>query len=713
MVKKKYVVVILSIIVTVSFGSGPLAQDVETLEYPKLNEVQVPRPERITLDNGMRLYLLEDRSRPVINVNLRINCGSYLEAPDKTGLASVCGEVMRTGGTEKWTGDEIDGMLEGIGASVEMYIGTVSGGGFVNVLSEYTDIGLEVLAEILRRPVFDQDKIKVVKMQRCSGIARRNDQIDQIARREFRKLIYGADSPYARHEEYATIDAISRADLVNFYQAYIQPENIQMAIWGDFSQKELVGKVKELFADWSSEGLPLPSPPTVDYRYRSKVYYIEKTDVEQAYIRMGHIGGLVTDSDYADRIVMNSILGGGFGSRITDAVRTKLGLAYSTGGSYTSNVAYPGYFNASASTKPQSAMLTAREMIKQVKSMHTDPPTEKEMRKGKDGYLNSFVFNFDSRREVLSRMMNYDFYGLPEDFLQREKEAIENVTPEAVRTAAKNNLHPDEMIVLIVGNATEFEEPLENLGLGPVDTIDITIPTGEEQETAEVSAEDIEKGRALLSKAVAVAGGIESFKQINGIHLKGTFSIVTSRNEFVLDFESAYEYPDKRLNITHLPTQDIIEVRDGDSGWTLGVTGEVLPMTEKEMEETLDDLARNVIFIFREFEDPYYTAVYGGPDVIDSIRIDWVKLIDDAGETICRLGIDADGRLVCNAYFGITPFGPGIIEEVYSNEAEIEGIRIPLEIKRIMSSREFGKSVLTEVLINPNFPDGTFDRPEE
>ena len=713
MIRKTLILLTAGILMPMLFCLHAVAQDVDKLEYPKLNEIKIPDVEKVTLDNGMRLYLLEDKSLPVFNVSVRVNCGTYLDPAEKIGMGDLCGMVMRTGGTEKWTGDEIDELLEGIGATVETYVNRASGGAYVNVLSEYADTGLAVLAEVLRRPVFDEDKIEVAKMQHRSGIARRNDQIAQIARREYNKLIYGADSPFARHTEYATIEAISRQDLINYHTAYFHPENIMMAIWGDFKKKDVIKKIKKLFGEWERGGIPVPPLPRVDYDFRSKVYYIEKTDVEQAYIRLGHIGGLTTDPDYADRIVMNSILGEGFGSRITDAVRTKLGLAYSTGGRYTSNISYPGYFYATASTKPQSALLATREMIKQIKSMLTDLPTEKEMKKGKDGYLNSFVFNFDTRREVLERIMAYDFYGLPEDFLQQEKEKVENVTPEAVMAAAKNNLRPDEMVVLVVGNGAEFEQPLDSLGLGPVDTIDISIPPAVEEEQVEVSEGAVEKGMALLNKAVDVAGGLENFKKIQTVSFKSNILVESGQHRFEVAHEAAMAYPDKKRNVVFMAGVPIYDIYDGETGWKTGGDGEIRAMDENEIAEAGRDLSRNIISIFRQADNLPYQVVYAGPDVIDDIAVEYVALMEDEENSLCRLGIDADGRLVCCSFYGITAFGPGITEEVFSAETEIEGVKIPMQIKRIMNGQEFGVETISEFLINPELSTDTFAKPSE
>ena len=157
--RKLALTVILGVFLLALVASGALAQNVENLKFPKLNKLETPNIEKMTLDNGMKLYFLEDKSLPLFNVRVRMNVGGYLDPFDKVGLASVCGTTMRTGGTKKWTGDQIDEMLEGIGGMVEVGIDEISGSAGINVLSDYTELALEVLAEVLRNPVFDQDKI--------------------------------------------------------------------------------------------------------------------------------------------------------------------------------------------------------------------------------------------------------------------------------------------------------------------------------------------------------------------------------------------------------------------------------------------------------------------------------------------------------------------------------------------------------------------------
>ncbi|MFH1686643.1 MAG: pitrilysin family protein [bacterium] len=710
-------VIMATLLLVAVVALGLQAQEADQIEkikesFPKLNKIQVPDVERVTLDNGLKLYLLVDKSLPVFNASVRVNCGTWMEPADKVGLASVCGSVMRTGGTEKWTGDELDEMLEGIGGAVETDIDMTSGTAFVNVLSEYSDMGLEVLAEVLRRPRFDEDKIELAKVEQRTAISRRNDEIGDVARREFVKQIYGADSPYARHTEYSTVGAITRDDLLAFHQAWYHPEQTQMAIWGDFDRDQIVAQVEKFFGDWPRGNVTIPEMPKVNYTDRSQVYYIPKPDAKQAYVRIGHLGGLVTDKDYTSRIVMNSILGGGFGSRVTDNVRTKLGLAYTSGGRYISNYTYPGYFFILASTKPGSTVQAAREMIKQIKSMHTDLPTPEEMAKGKDGYLNSFVFNFDSKREVINRMMEYDFYGLPEDFLDKEKEGVESVTPEAVMAAAKANIHPDQMIVIVAGKGEDFDEPLENLGLGPVDTLDITIPTDEEKTELALTPENLDKGHKLLGQALEAAGGLAAFKAINSIESVGKITIFMQGQSISGQTEEVRVIPDKSRSVTKLMGMEMLEIRDGLKGWKTDMqTMGLVSMSEEDLAEGDKSWTRSLVSVFRSFDDPYYQAAFDGNGNIDGALVDWVALVDDEGEVICRLAIDGSGSVLCSKYYGESPMGPGTMEQKYEQFTLVNGVKLPSTESMSTNGEKFFQSEVAKFTINGDVAADAFAAP--
>ncbi len=454
--------------------SPQYARDYKELKYPKLREIVIPEVEQVTLANGMRLFLVEDHELPLINMAAMIRTGSVYEPADKIGLAAITGTVMRTGGTASMTGDEIDEKLEQIAASVETGIGLNSARASMSVLKEDVDTGLAILAGVLMNPAFAEDKIELAKITHRSSIARRNDFPFSIAGREYNKLIYGPESVYARHTEYATIDNITRDDLIAFHRKYYHPNNMMLAVWGDFETQPMIKKIEQAFKTWEKADIELAPVAQVKYEFRPTVNVIRKDDMNQSCILLGHIGGMMNDPDYFALVVMNEILGGSFTSRLFKNVRSRMGLAYTVFGFYSADYDHLGIFYVGCQTKLKSTMQAIRAMTEEVKKIADSEVTDEELALAKEGYLNSFVFNFESKGEIVRRLMTYEYFGYPADFLQKTKANVEKVTKADVLRVARKHLHPDKMQILAVGRPDDFDEPLSVLG--PQNEIDITIP---------------------------------------------------------------------------------------------------------------------------------------------------------------------------------------------------------------------------------------------
>ena len=444
------------------------------LKYPELRDIQVPAVDQVTLPSGMKLFLLEDHELPLISLSARIRVGSMYEPADKIGLAAITGTVMRTGGTTSRLGDAIDEALENIAASVETRIGLDSGSASMSVLSKDLDTGLSILADILMHPAFPEDKIELAKLQRRTAIARRNDRASGITGREFRKLIYGSDSVYARHAEYATLDNIARDDLVSLHQEFFYPNNTMLAVWGDFDTSQMVQKIEQAFEDWQRREGATPPAPEVNYQFRQTVNVITMEDVNQTHIYMGHIGGLRNDPDYFALSLMNRILGSGFTSRLFKEVRSRQGLAYSVFGYFSADYNHAGMFYVGCQTRSETTLQAIQAMKAEVVKMTQREVTAEELQLARESFLNAFVFNFDSKGEIVNRLLTYSYYGYPLDFLEKAKQGIEKVTQADILRVAKKHLHPDQMQILTVGPAQDFEEALSTLG--PVNEIDIAIP---------------------------------------------------------------------------------------------------------------------------------------------------------------------------------------------------------------------------------------------
>jgi zinc protease len=463
-----------------SWAATADAKHYTELQFTASPEIKLPKYERFALQNGLVVYLMEDHDLPLVNGTLLVRTGSRLEPADKVGLAGLTGAVMRTGGTQKHSPDELNEMLEQRAASVETAIAEGAGNGGFSALSEDLETVFGLFAEVLREPVFAQEKLDLAKTQVRGGIARRNDDPDDIASREFRKLIYGKDSPYARTIEYASVDGISREDLLKFYKQYFHPNNLILGIVGDFDAKKMRSLIQAKFGDWKrNPNITKSQLSEVSPANTGGVFFVNQPQLTQSTILIGHLGGKFDSPDYAPLDVLNGVLNG-FGGRLFNEVRSRQGLAYSVYGYWSPRFDYPGMFSAGGQTRSNATVQFVKALEGEIKRIQAQPVTAKELAFAKESTLNSFVFNFKDPSQTLSRLMRYEYYGYPADFLFRYQKAVAATTVADVQRVAKQYLKPENLVTLVVGNQTAIQPPLTQLGT-QVTPIDVTILSSQPQ----------------------------------------------------------------------------------------------------------------------------------------------------------------------------------------------------------------------------------------
>ncbi len=295
-----------------------------------MHEFKPHQPTRIQLKNGIVVFLQEDHELPFVSGSVVIPGGERDVEPAKTGLVDMYGEAWRTSGTEKMSGDAMDDFLEAKAAHVE------TGGDIDSTEVSWDSLKgdanqvFDLAMDLLFHPKFSEEKLQLAQQQAAAGIVRRNDNEGAIANREASKLVYGANSPYTRQPELATIGAVTVADMQAWHDRTLKGKLI-VAIAGDFDPAAMEAKVRATF-----EGLPavVATPPRHDdFKGPTPgVYFINKEDVNQSNIEIVGLGTDRRNPDVPALAVMNEILGGGFGSRLFQKVRTELGLAYAVGG---------------------------------------------------------------------------------------------------------------------------------------------------------------------------------------------------------------------------------------------------------------------------------------------------------------------------------------------------------------------------------------------
>ncbi|MEP0869290.1 insulinase family protein [Trichocoleus desertorum AS-A10] len=457
-------------------ASALTAKHYTELNFPPLPEVQIPQYSRFQLKNGIIVYLMEDHELPLVSGTALFRTGDRLEPSDKVGLAGLTGTVLRTGGTQQHPADALNRRLEQLAASVETGISAASGSASFDALAEDLGEVFGLFTEVLRQPTFAQDKLDLAKTQTRGGIARRNDTPDDIAGREFEQLLYGETSPYARIVEYATLDNISRDDVLSFYQTYFHPNNMILGVVGDFDSKQMRSLIQAKFGDWQATQPIKPTLPTVTQANQGGVFLVDQPQLTQSYVQVGHLGGQLNSPDYPALTVMDGVLNG-FGGRLFNQVRSRQGLAYSVYSAWSARYDYPGVFLAGGQTRSDATVPFIRSVMAEIERIRTTPVSTQELAYAKDSVLNSFVFNFQDPEQTLSRLMRYEYYGYPADFIFRYQRGVEATTSSDVQRVAQKYLKPENIVTLVVGNAKAIAPPLTSLGPKvKVTPIDITIP---------------------------------------------------------------------------------------------------------------------------------------------------------------------------------------------------------------------------------------------
>ena len=672
--------------------------DVQDLSYPDLRDFEAPEPERLTLDNGLTVFLLEDHELPQVNATARIGTGSVYEPAEKRGLASITGTVMRTGGTESMAPDSLNQALENIGATVEAGIGETSGSAYMSTLSDHVDTVLPLFADVLRRPAFAEAKVQQAKSQQKSSISRRNDNAQGIATRELDQLIYGDDSPYARIPEYYTIDRITQQDLVDFHDKHYHPNNVILSVWGDFDTDAMKQKIREQFGDWSApDGFEPPTPPQPTASREYSVNFVQKDDVNQSTILMGHPGSLTRDdSDYPAVTIMNEVLSGGFSGRLFQNVRREKGLAYSVLGSYSAGYNRPGRFFAGVLTKSATTVEATNAVMHEVKRMRQDAPTDEELGLAKDSYLNSFVFNFDTTREILNRLMTYEYYDYPSDFLQQTKTKIEGVTSNDVQQVAEKYLYPEQTHILIVGKREQFSDSLSTLTKGgSVNELDISIPQSPPGEQEAVSAEAKKAGLTALKQARQTLGGQKAFGSLQNMR------IVTKQGGREVTLVLAL--PNK-LRVERGP---MTIVSNGETAiMKRGGQTRTLPSSVQGRFE--GQLWRDVTYLMSNLDHEGLSAQDQGTETVEGTTYRAVKVTPPAGSAY-TLYLDPESmRPARMSYQAQTRQGPKSTTSVYSDFQTVKGMSIPHETATYQNGKKVTTSTIQKLSVNVELNDDLF-----
>lgn len=419
-----------------------------------------------------------------------------------------------------------------------------------------------------------------------------------------------------------------------------------------------------------------------------------KTNVTQTNFMLGQLGGQLNDKDFPALEVMGDILGGSFRSRLFRKVRTDLGYAYTIFAGWGANYDHPGLFQIGGSTKSASTTEAIKASLAELDKIRTQEVTKEELATAKDSVLNSFVFHFDTPSKTLNRLVLYDYYGYPKDFIYQYQKGVAAVTAADVLRVAKERIDPKQLAVVAVGNSKEFGQPLSALGMS-VANLDITIPQPKPENagsTAKSDPQAIAKGRALLEKVQQASGGAEKLAGVKDVRQSVSMQFDATLGGMKSQQVNTWLATGIFRQENTLPFGKVVAYSDAKSGWLKSPQG-LMPLAGPQLKQVQGEIFRAYIALLLSDRDKARTV---------SLSSDNTLHISGAEGEEVDVKIDpATGLIASESYKQMQPSGaPSAITVGLSDYRDVDGIKMPFKITLSQGDKNLADATVSEYKLN-------------
>ena len=412
---------------------------------------------RSELSTGIPVFMATSKEFPLVTITLSFKGGEYLEADGQAGLAAMTGAMIRTGGSALMSPGDLDEEFDFMAANVSAGIGDRTSNASINCLTSNLDDAFGLFMDMVRNPRFDSERLDVLRGQQLEQIKTRNDDGLQIALREIGFLMWGENHFQARQPTKSSLEAVTIEDMKALHARIFNPSNLMVSVTGDFEESQMLAFLEEAFAGWEAgEVSPAVSAPT--HTFKPGVYYYEK-EQPQVQVLIGHRGKTRDDPNSIQVEVMNEILGGsGFTSRITNSVRTREGLAYTAGSMMRSYPEYPGVFMSYFFTKVATTALATRLVFDEFETIQTEAASTEEIETIQSNLIETFPRTFESKAAMMGMFISDERTARPSDHWATYRDRVGHVTADQIQQAANDYLHPQDMVILVVGPWDEIKK---------------------------------------------------------------------------------------------------------------------------------------------------------------------------------------------------------------------------------------------------------------
>jgi zinc protease len=687
-------------------------------------QVQVPAPGPPTkfafpaykshkLANGLTLFIVEDHRQPLVSYTLMLDAGGIAHPPAKAGLASMTAELL-TQGTATRSAQDIAKAIDGVGGSLSAGADDDTVQVTAAVAKSAADLAIDLLADVVLHPAFQQEEIDRLRRQRLSGLQIQYSDPEYIAPFVAARLTLG-EHPYAYPVEGTpdSLRALTRDEIVAFHKQRYGPSGAFLAISGDITPEVAIAQVEKRFGSWSAPAPARPTTPAPPPPSRA-VFIVDKPDAVQTQIVLSTMGIKYNDPSYFPLVVANQIFGGAFTSRLNMALRTREGLTYGARSSFDAE-REAGMFRVSTFTRTEETGKAITMVLDLLREFRKNPATDAELKEAKAYLTGSFAVATETPGQVAGRVLTAAKHGLPSDYWDKYRDNVQAVTAERIAEAVGRYVDADRMKIVAVGNAKGFSASLAPLGeartiqFSDLDLLRPDLTRAAEPGTA-ATPESAARAMELIKGVAAAMGGAPKLAGIKDSVTTGKVTLETPQGLMQGELTNEIVYPDKIKTTVSLGMGQIVQATDGKDPWLrMGAEPMAMPAQMNDEMKRSILLAAGGAGAIRDALDGRAQVQALEPAEVDGKKVGVVQWTAP-GQNI-RLFIDqTTNRIVKTAFRSVTPQGAADVEAIWSDFRDVDGLQVPGKVVTYRDGQKYSEATLTELKLNVGLDPKAFSK---
>lgn len=685
---KKYIVLFIASLLTTNLAFSQLDRSKQPAPGPA-PVVNLTEPYTFKLQNGLTVMVVENHKLPSVRIQLRID-NPWHASGNKAGVESIFAAMMGNG-TTNISKDTFNEEVDYLGAT----IGFGSESGYAQTLSEYFPRVMQLMADAIKNPLFDEEEFQKEKDRMIEGLKSQEKSVSAVSERVRSALVYGKTHPKGEFSTIESVEGIILNDVRNFYDNYFNPKHAYLVIVGDVNKTNAEQIVREYLGDWKDKAVPaVKYTDPLDVQY-TQINFVDMPNAVQSEIAAMHLVNLkMSDPDYFPVLIANRILGGGFNSLLNMNLREAHGWTY---GAYSYTGADRNITNFAAATSVRNAVTDSAvvEMLKEIRFIRDNKVTIQQLNNAKAKYTGDFVLALERAETVANYALRIKTQDLPNDFYTNFIKKLNAVTVEDVQRVAKKYYKPENLRIVVVGKGSEVLEGLKNIKTADGKVIPVNYFDKEANPTQEPSYEmDASVSvESVLNKYIDAIGGRKAAENVKTLKFIGSAEFQGMQ----LGFESSSTTKAQSLTVVSMMGMQMQkEVFNGETGYAMSQGQRVDYDAEQNAEAKLSSLP------FKELDASNAKLVR-----LDNVNGKAAYVVT-FGDSKTEIFYEVESGLLVQQETTLEMMGQTFVSTlVFGDYKEVDGVKVPFSMTQIVGPQEFTFN-MSEVLINKGVTDEDF-----